>query len=160
MGQRMAVAAEDVVIEQRPPRLALLRRAFSNRDHAQKQGGVGRVRADTEGIPPIVDQPVEGSGRLHLMPPELRKVQRVPGTELGCQRLVPDFLEQWKLRGAPTVRGSREAYGLSGHGVVDGTDVQLAYELRRIECEAAPPADHAGQVVEGVVVARDVRGRS
>src|SRR6266702_2415396 len=144
----MASTAENIVIEERLPRLTLGCRALSDRDHAEEEGGVRRVGTDAHGVPPVVDQPIEGSGRLHLMPPELRQVEGVSRLELRLQRLVPDFFKQGELCSAANGRGRGEAHRWPGHGVIEGSDIKLGRELRSVEGEAAPPGNDAGEIVE------------
>ncbi len=79
MGQRMAVGAKHEMIEERLPGLALRRRPLGNRNQAQEQGGVGGVGPVAERVPPVIDEPIERADRLHLMPPQLRQIERIAG---------------------------------------------------------------------------------
>src|SRR6185369_4465973 len=78
MRKRMAVCTKNIVIEESLPCPPLGRRPLCNGDHAEEEGGVRSIRAGAECIPPVVDEPVEVSERLNLMPPQLRQVQGVP----------------------------------------------------------------------------------
>ncbi len=155
----MAVAAEDVMLEERLPGLPLRSRSLRDRDHGEQQARVGRVRPCSESVPPVVDEAIERPGRLNLVPPQLRQVERIPGSQLAHPGLVADLSEQRKtliiLR-----RRCREAHGRSGHRVIDGTYVEPTDESWRVEGKTAPSRDHAGQVVERVVMTGHVGGRA
>ncbi len=69
MRERMTVVAKHVVVEERLPGLPLSGRPLGDGDHAEQQAGIGRIRAGLKGIPPIIDQPVEGCRGFDLMPP-------------------------------------------------------------------------------------------
>src|SRR3569833_248890 len=93
----MAVASEDVMVEERLPRLALDGRPLRDRDYREQEAGVGCVRTDAEGVPPVIDQAVERGRRFDLVPPQLGQVEGVSGLELHRERQVPNLREQGKL---------------------------------------------------------------
>src|SRR6185437_13166383 len=155
--KRMPARAKDVMLEERLPRLALREGALRDGDHGEQHAGVGRIGTCAEGVPPVVDEPVERRQRLHLVPPELRQIERISRLELHPERLLANLLETGEATLLRAVRRGGETDGSARHGVVDRADVELPNELRREEREPAPARDHTGDVLEGVVVTGDVR---
>src|SRR6185312_17303042 len=107
-----------------------------------------------------VDEAVDRRQRLNLVPPELRQIKRISRLELHPQRLLANLLEERKVpfrwilgRGGETHRSAR-------HGVVDRADVELADQLWREQRESPAAGDHTGEIVEGVVMAGNVRARA
>ncbi len=156
MCQRVTVGAKHVVIEERLPGLPFRRRPLGNGDHAQQQAGVGSIGALAEGVPPVVDEPVERRQRLDLVPPELRHEERVSRAQLRRQCLIPNLLEQWELPGVRRRSRRGQADRLAGHRVVDRPHIQLAERLWRVKREAPPPRHDASHILEHIVVSRYV----
>src|SRR5439155_8241306 len=155
MGERVAVRAEYIVIEERAPRGAFGLRSFGNGDHRQEHRRIRRVRTLPERVPPIVDEHVDWFGRLDLMPPQLRQIERIAGFELDDERPIASPFEAWKARVAGRA-ADREPDRLAGHRIVDRTDIEIADRVGRKQSESAPAGDNTGDVLERVEMAGDL----
>ena len=125
MRKRVPARAKHIMIEEGPPGVAFLGRPFGDRDHRQHHRDIMCVRPLHEGIPPIIDEEVRRLGRLNLVPPQLRKIDRIDGQEFGDQRLIP-YLFEARVPRIVLRTTDRERDGLTGHGEVYRADIETA----------------------------------
>ena len=97
-------------------------------------------------MPPVIHQHIEGFKRLNVVPPQRGNENRIAGAKFGRlggrQRLAELGVA---LEVGMTQR--HEAHRRAGGSEVERTDIQVGHLLRREQREAAPPGDHAADVV-------------
>ena len=148
--------AEHVIVEQRAPRILLVRRPVAEADQAVQQRGHRRVDEGGGGVPPVIDHGVERVERLDLMPPQGRVDQRVARFKIG------DFTDRHrlgKLGEALEIGVIDIDHGddLPGGCRIEGTGVEIGDLIGGKQGEAPSP-DHAHRnVVRHVVMCRRSR---
>mmetsp|Transcript_23365 Transcript_23365/g.55535 ORF Transcript_23365/g.55535 Transcript_23365/m.55535 type:complete len:345 (+) Transcript_23365:3915-4949(+) len=155
--QRLATRAEHIVVEQRPPALALAVRQVAQRQHRQPHCGQMQVVAPARGrvrSPPVVHQDVQmRSQGLNLMEPQRRDVDRIARFQLGLYGARQSLGHQRELRRVGPVQIRHHGHRRGRRRMVGRPQVEQWRAGRGQQREPTPAGRDTGDVV-GIVEMR------